>query len=117
MATTSRLRPFHSVRSSFYLYIDGNVRVQDLAMTALRFTSIIGRICLISVPLFLTLATIYAGSANWNLNPTTGDWNVAANWTPAAVPNGVSDIATFGMSNTTHVSLSATTDLDSIIFE
>jgi hypothetical protein len=62
------------------------------------------------------LCAAYAGSATWNLNPTTGDWNVAANWTPATVPNGVSDVATFGMSNTTHVSLSATTDLDSIIF-
>jgi len=25
-----------------------------------------------------------AGGATWNLNPTTGDWNTAANWTPAA---------------------------------
>ena len=69
-----------------------------------------------SFQLVLSLQTTYAGSATWNLNPTTGDWNIAANWTPATVPNGVSDIATFGMSNATHVLLSATTDLDSIIF-
>ena len=58
------------------------------------------------------LQVVYADSATWSMNPTTGDWNVAANWTPATVPNGVSDIATFGMSNTTHVSLSAMTDLE-----
>jgi hypothetical protein len=27
-----------------------------------------------------------AGSATWNLNPTGGDWNTAANWTPATCP-------------------------------
>lgn len=86
-------------------------------MKTLPFTSIIGGLCLVSIAFLPTLATVHAGSATWNLNPTTGDWNVATNWTPATVPNGVSDIATFGMSNTTHVSLSATTDLDSIIFE
>ena len=57
-----------------------------------------------------------AGSATWNLNPTTGDWNAAANWTPATIPNGPSDTATFDVSNTTGVTLSATTKLNGIVF-
>jgi len=32
--------------------------------------------------------TAQAGGATWNLNPTTGDWNTAANWTPAALYGG-----------------------------
>src|SRR2546423_2468957 len=46
-----------------------------------------------------------AGSATWNLNPETNDWNTAANWTPNTIPNGPSDIATFGVSNTTSITL------------
>ena len=42
-----------------------------------------------------------AGSATWNSSPATGDWNTATNWTPATVPNGPSDPATFALSNRT----------------
>src|SRR5215831_3281577 len=57
-----------------------------------------------------------AGSAAWNLNPTSGDWNTAANWTPMTVPNQSTDVATFALSDTTDVSLSATVFLDSLVF-
>src|SRR3954447_294311 len=40
------------------------------------------------------------------LNPIDNLWTTAANWTPAAVPNGESDVATFGVSNTTTIRLS-----------
>jgi len=53
------------------------------------------------------LLSAYGGSATWNLSPSSGDWNTAANWTPATVPNGLTDVATFDLSNTTAVSLSA----------
>lgn len=62
------------------------------------------------------LLAAYGGSANWNLNPTSGNWNTAGNWTPATVPNGASDIATFGASNTTSVSLSANVVVNEIVF-
>jgi hypothetical protein len=52
-----------------------------------------------------------AGSATWNLNPTSGDWNTAANWTPPTVPNGPSDTASFDTSNETAVSFSAETEV------
>jgi autotransporter-associated beta strand protein len=65
--------------------------------------------------LFLVSAA-YAGSAQWNLSPTSGDWNTAANWTPMTVPNGPGDIATFALSNTTNVSISANTEVNGIVF-
>jgi hypothetical protein len=40
----------------------------------------------------------HAGSATWNFSPSSGDWSTAANWTPATVPNGPADIATFDLS-------------------
>src|SRR5438093_10763619 len=64
----------------------------------------------------LTIQSLHAGSAAWNLNPTSGDWNTAANWTPATVPNGPSDTATFAVSNTTDVSLSTDTEVNGIVF-
>src|SRR5262245_38774993 len=57
-----------------------------------------------------------SGSATWNLNPTNGDWNTAANWTPQTVPNGPSDTATFGLSNAAALSLSSSTEVNGIVF-
>src|SRR6266850_2017011 len=58
----------------------------------------------------------HASSATWDLNPGSGDWNTAANWTPATVPNGSADTATFAVSNTTAISISANTTVDGITF-
>jgi autotransporter-associated beta strand protein len=66
--------------------------------------------------LFLIPTVAYGISAQWDLDPISGDWNTAANWTPNGVPNGPADIATFGLSNTTDVSISANTEVNSIIF-
>ena len=58
-----------------------------------------------------------ADSATWGTNPLNGDWNTAANWTPKTVPNGTSDIATFGTSNVTDVINSdVIVNLDSMVF-
>jgi autotransporter-associated beta strand protein len=51
----------------------------------------------------LTNHTAHAGSATWNLNPTNNQWYTASNWTPATVPNTISDTATFGVSNVTTI--------------
>jgi autotransporter-associated beta strand protein len=75
-----------------------------------------GWVCLIHLVTFLEPAGVRAGSATWNLNATSSDWNTAANWTPATVPNGPSDTASFATSNTTGVSLSANTEVSAIIF-
>jgi len=63
------------------------------------------------------LNAVYVGSATWNLNPTSGEWNTAANWTPATVPDGPSDVATFGLSNQTSVVLNANVELGQIVFD
>ena len=64
----------------------------------------------------LTVTEALAGSATWNLNPTSGDWNTAANWTPATIPNGPADIGTFSSSSRTSLSLSAATEVSEIVF-
>ena len=66
--------------------------------------------------LMLCIHTSLAGNATWDLNPGSGDWNTAANWTPATVPNGSADTATFAFSNTTAISISANTIVDGITF-
>jgi hypothetical protein len=50
------------------------------------------RCCLI----LLVPSVTYAINAQWDLDPMSGDWNTAANWTANRVPNGPADIATFG---------------------
>jgi len=65
----------------------------------------------------LTSQFASAGSATWRPHPTSGDWNTAANWRPRTIPNGPSDIATFGVSDTTDISLpTAEIELDSAVF-
>jgi autotransporter-associated beta strand protein len=66
--------------------------------------------------MFLVPSVTYALSAQWDLDPVSGDWNTPANWTPVGVPNGPADIATFGLSNTTGVSISAHTEVNGITF-
>jgi autotransporter-associated beta strand protein len=77
------------------------------------------KLILVAISYHLTLllpSLAQAGSATWDLNPTSGDWNTAGNWTPATVPNGASDTATFGPSNTTDVSISANTEVNGVTF-
>jgi autotransporter-associated beta strand protein len=85
----------------------------------LRLRARIFLLAAVFLSLLLSPAGIaFAGSATWNLNPGNGDWNTATNWTPATIPNGPSDTATFASSNTTGVSVSAPTitEVDGIVF-
>jgi len=66
--------------------------------------------------MLLLSAIAQAGSAQWDLNPKSGDWNTTANWTPITVPNGPANTATFDFSNTTNVSISANTEVNGITF-
>ncbi len=59
----------------------------------------------------------HGGSATWNLNPTSNDWDTALNWTPATVPNGPSDVATFARSNIKSIKFSgAMTEVAEMVF-
>jgi autotransporter-associated beta strand protein len=71
---------------------------------------------ILAVVSILTPIVAHAGSATWDLNPGSGDWNTAANWTPATVPNGSANTATFALSNTIDVSISANTEVNAITF-
>ena len=75
------------------------------------------RALLIVSLLILKSQLVLAGSATWDLNPTSNDWSTAANWTPDTVPNGPLDTATFDVSNVTGVSLMANTEVNSIVFD
>jgi len=66
--------------------------------------------------IFILTAFAFAGSAQWNLNPVSTDWNTPANWTPTTVPNGPADIATFDLSNITNLSISADSEVTAITF-
>jgi autotransporter-associated beta strand protein len=56
----------------------------------------------------LTAAALPAAAQTWNLNPGSGDFDTAANWTPATVPTGT---AVFGVSNTASLSFSTSTNV------
>ena len=65
----------------------------------------------------LALRAADAGSATWNLNPGSSDWNDPLNWTPNTIPNSEDAVATFGVSNVTGVRVSRPGDtVDRIIF-
>ena len=47
-----------------------------------------------------------AESATWLESPPDGNWSDASNWSPATIPNGSMDVATFGPSTQNTVSFS-----------
>ena len=73
------------------------------------------RVCLFW---FLIAAHSFAGSATWRVNPTSNDWYTATNWRPQTVPDAQEDVATFGGSNITNITLANSNHftVDSIVF-
>lgn len=70
----------------------------------------------VELALLLSLQAAHAGSATWATSPASSDWNTPTNWSPATVPNGTADTASFALSNTTAVSLSASSQAAAIVF-
>lgn len=66
--------------------------------------------------LILSAQISLADSAQWKLNPGSGDWSTASNWTPATVPNGPLETAVFATSNQTAISLSDAIEVNGITF-
>jgi autotransporter-associated beta strand protein len=67
--------------------------------------------------MLLNLQTSEAGSATWLSNPFSGNWNTDANWNPSTgYPNGISDVATFDLSDTTFIDVSGVTTVAEIMF-
>lgn len=64
---------------------------------------------------FLLLSSFsFAGSATWDTNPGSDDWNTANNWTPAIVPT---ETATFAASSITDIFVSADAGINAIVFD
>jgi len=73
--------------------------------------------CAIALTLSLgVLPAIYAGSATWNVNPATNDWNTATNWTPITIPNGPDDTATFGNTIVPNVVIHSDVEVNAVVF-
>ena len=66
--------------------------------------------------LILSIQTLHGGSATWSANAVSGDWNTAPNWIPPVVPNSAQSSATFAVSTTTGISISANTQVSTIAF-
>src|SRR6266436_6196527 len=66
--------------------------------------------------LLSTASSSFAGSATWKATPATGNWSTASNWTPATVPNGPNDTATFATSNIRFVAPESATQVNGIVF-
>jgi autotransporter-associated beta strand protein len=58
----------------------------------------------------------YAGSATWSQTPVDSEWTTAAYWTPATVPNGPIDVATFATSTSLNPLVDSNIEVDSIVF-
>jgi autotransporter-associated beta strand protein len=82
-------------------------------------TKAIPALLIVGAILIATIRLSQAGSATWDLNPTSGDWNTAVNWTPDTVPNGALDTATFAVSNQTSIIFESFTDteVNGIVFQ
>lgn len=74
------------------------------------------KLLLLPTLVLLGAAEVLAGSATWNLDPATAEWETATNWTPATVPNGPTDVATFDVSDKTLITISTDTSLGAIVF-
>ena len=66
--------------------------------------------------LLLTAQLSLAASATWLSSPQDSTWENANNWTPGGPPNGPSDVATFGQSSQTEINVSASVEVNSIVF-
>ncbi|MEA2884599.1 MAG: fibronectin-binding autotransporter adhesin [Bradyrhizobium sp.] len=71
----------------------------------------------LAAPLLVTLSigatAARAQDATWSPAPVSNDFNTDANWTPATTPTGT---ASFGLSNTTSLTLSTGTTIDTFRF-
>jgi autotransporter-associated beta strand protein len=95
-------------------------KIRRIVPSPLRLRAPAYILAAVLLPFLVSAASTFAGSATWNLNPTNGDWFTASNWTPATVPNGPNDMATFGVSNVTGISTSFYTtppEVNGIVFD
>jgi autotransporter-associated beta strand protein len=85
-------------------------RVCGPQRASVRTAAVLTTTALVAVTTFVP-DVVLAQDATWISNPGSGNWNDAANWSPASVPSGT---ATFSFSNQTAISFSSNTAVNSI---
>jgi autotransporter-associated beta strand protein len=84
--------------------------VRQRERTVRARAALLGTTALVAV----SASTLCAKAETWLANPGSGDFNTAANWTPASVPLG---IAIFGNSAITTLTFSGSRNLDGFQFD
>jgi hypothetical protein len=84
-------------------------------MFPLRRTRLIVFVSL-TLAVLCTATTLQAGSATWKTTAVSGNWNSTSNWTPATIPNGPLDVASFGTTNRTAIAFSTNTEVNALMF-
>ncbi|MGH8092073.1 MAG: autotransporter-associated beta strand repeat-containing protein [Chthoniobacterales bacterium] len=91
-------------------------RPADLITKKLRITTgFYRRLGLAFITILLFSAYPAWANETWNAAPVNGDWDTAANWTPAVVP-GETDDVTFNASSITAITFSADSGVRDAIF-
>jgi len=67
------------------------------------------------VMISLSATSALAGSATWNSNPVDNQWYNPNNWTAATVPDGATDIATFGSTTQPAITISDSSDFTTVL--
>lgn len=102
----------HNLRSSFFRSEIKKIIGSHLRLPAPAYFMAAARLLL----LLAVRNTAFADSATWNLN-ADGNWYNPTNWSPATVPNGPADTATFGVSNVTGVGQYDGGEVNGIVFK
>ena len=116
------MNPAHSLLSTALLSTASSAQPPQHSLA--RQVALVSQFCMRKKSLLLCflgafiipIAGAQGSSATWNASPATNDWNTPANWSQNTVPNGPADVATFEFSHTTNVSLSASVEVNSMVF-
>jgi autotransporter-associated beta strand protein len=92
--------------------------LSSAGFSRLPLSSYVHPVCTVLLGVLVLLPShASAGESTWKLNPISNDWYDANNWTPERVPEGPSDTALFGASDSTSINLSMGVSISSIAFQ
>src|SRR6266516_6387386 len=90
--------------------------MQSINMTKRHWWAFLSSTATILTLVLATASSSFAGSATWKANPANGAWTIASNWTPATIPNGPADTATFATSNQRFLVFESDIEVNGIVF-
>ena len=83
------------------------------ALQELRRSRLAWAVAALAVSVIFSAEAARAQDATWLASPGTAEWTTGSNWSTASVPTNT---ATFGASNTTHLTISNSTSINEILF-